>query len=67
MPARPSSTPARFVQGAPVPHVQDVNATAALHRDVLGFTWDFGADACAVAWRDVNGVEIVFGQDIDAE
>jgi catechol-2,3-dioxygenase len=39
MPALPSSNPEQFVQGAPVLHVQDVKATAAFYRDVLGFTW----------------------------
>ena len=43
MPALPSSNPAQFVQGAPVLHVADVEATAAFYRDVLGFTWDFVA------------------------
>ena len=42
MPALPTSNPAQFVQGAPVLHVADVEATAAFYRDVLGFTWDFG-------------------------
>jgi len=65
MPARPSPTPAQFVQVAPILHVQDVRTTAAFDRDVLGLTWDFGDDTYAVVWRDVNGVEIVFGQDID--
>jgi hypothetical protein len=44
MPARPSAAPAQFVQGAPVLPVQDVNATAAFYRDVLGLAWDFGAE-----------------------
>ena len=51
MPALPSSNPAQFVQGAPVLHVANVEATAAFYRE-------FGV-------RDINGVGIVFGQDID--
>ena len=37
MPALPSSDPAQFVQGAPVLHVANVEATAVFYRDVLGF------------------------------
>ena len=59
MPARPSSNPGQFVQGAPVLHVPDVLATAAFYRDVLGFTWDFGDDAYAVVWRDNSAIHFV--------
>ena len=59
MPALPSSNPAQFVQGAPVLHVEDVKATAAFYRDVLGFTWDFGDKAYAVVWRDNSAIHFV--------
>jgi predicted enzyme related to lactoylglutathione lyase len=59
MPARPSSEPKQFVQGVPVLHVPDVEATAAFYRDVLGFTWDFGDEAYAVVWRDNSAIHFV--------
>ena len=59
MPALPSSNPAQFVQGAPVFHVADVEATAAFYRDVLGFTWDFGDETYAVVWRDNSAIHFV--------
>jgi uncharacterized glyoxalase superfamily protein PhnB len=59
MPARPSSNPEQFVQGAPVLHVPDVPATAAFYRDVLGFTWDFGDETYAVVWRDNAAIHFV--------
>ncbi len=59
MPAPPSSSPAQFVQGAPVLHVPDVTATAAFYRDVLGFTWDFGDGSYAVVWRDNSAIHFV--------
>src|SRR5947208_16799462 len=59
MPALPSSNPAQFVQGAPVLHVADVEATAAFYRDVLGFTWDFGDETYAVVWRDNSAIHDV--------
>ena len=59
MPALPSSNPAQFVQGAPVLHVADVEATAAFYRDVLGFTWDFGDETYAVVWRDNSAIHFV--------
>jgi catechol 2,3-dioxygenase-like lactoylglutathione lyase family enzyme len=59
MPALPSSNPAQFVQGAPVLHVPNVEATAAFYRDVLGFTCDFGDDAYAVVWRDNSAIHFV--------
>jgi predicted enzyme related to lactoylglutathione lyase len=62
MPALPSSNPAQFVQGAPVLHVADVEATAAFYRDVLGFTWDFNDDAYAVVWRDNSAIHFVRGE-----
>ena len=61
MPAPPSSNPAQFVQGAPVLHVANVEATAAFYRDVLGFTWDFGDEAYAVVWRDNSAIHFVRG------
>jgi predicted enzyme related to lactoylglutathione lyase len=59
MPALPSSSPAQFVQGAPVLHVPDVSATAAFYRDRLGFTWDFGDESYAVVWRDNSAIHFV--------
>jgi len=59
MPDLPSSNPRQFVQGAPVLHVRDVVATAAFYRDVLGFTWDYGADTYAVVWRDNSAIHFV--------
>ena len=61
MPALPSSNPAQFVQGAPVLHVANVEATAAFYRDVLGFTCDFGDEAYAVVWRDNSAIHFVRG------
>ena len=63
MPGLPSSNPAQFVQGAPVLHVADVEATAAFYRDVLGFTWDFGDKTYAVVWRDNSAVHFVRGHE----
>jgi len=61
MPALPSSNPAQFVQGAPVFHVADVEATAVFYRDVLGFTWDFGDQTYAVVWRENSAIHFVRG------
>ena len=61
MPALPSSNPAQFVQGAPVLHVADVEASAAFYRDVLGFTWDFGDETYAVVWRDNSAIHFARG------
>ncbi len=63
MPALPSSNPAQFVQGAPVLHVANVQATAAFYRDVLGFTWDFGDDTYAVVWRDNSAIHFIRGDE----
>jgi len=59
MPAHPSANPAQFIQGAPVLHVSDVEATARYYRDVLGFTWDFGDEQYSVVWRDNSAVHFV--------
>jgi catechol 2,3-dioxygenase-like lactoylglutathione lyase family enzyme len=59
VPAYPTSNPAQFVQGAPVLHVPDVEATAKYYRDVLGFTWDFGDHTYAVVWRDNSAIHLV--------
>lgn len=59
MPARPSSHPEQFVQGAPVLHVPDVPSTVAFYRDILGFTSDFGDDTYAVVWRDNSAIHFV--------
>jgi hypothetical protein len=82
MPEEPTSNPKQFIQGAAVLHVSDVVTTATYHRDVLGFTWDFGDEQYAVVWRDkaavhlvrgdgsptgVHLVDLVFGQDLDPE
>ena len=45
MPEQPTANPKQFIQGAPVLHVPDVEATARYYRDVLGFNWDFGDDS----------------------
>jgi predicted enzyme related to lactoylglutathione lyase len=63
MPGLPSSNPAQFVQGAPVLHVADVEATAVFYRDVLGFAWDFGDQTYAVVWRDNSAVHFVRGDE----
>ena len=63
MPGLPSSNPAQFVQGAPVLHVADVEATAAFYRDVFGFAWDFGDNTYAVVWRDNSAVHFVRGDE----
>jgi predicted enzyme related to lactoylglutathione lyase len=59
MPNLPSANPKQFIQGAPVLHVPDVEATARYYRDVLGFTWDFGDDTYAVVWRDNSAIHFV--------
>jgi predicted enzyme related to lactoylglutathione lyase len=59
MPEAPSSNPRQFIQGVPVLHVQDVAATVAFYRDVLGFTCDFGDESYAVVWRDNSAVHFV--------
>ena len=59
MPDRPTSEPEQIVQGAPVLHVDDVEATASWYRDVLGFTWDYGDAQYAVVWRDNSAVHLV--------
>jgi uncharacterized glyoxalase superfamily protein PhnB len=59
MPDYPSSNPAQFIQGAPVLHVRDVQATASYYRDVLGFTSDFGDSDYAVVWRDNSAIHFV--------
>lgn len=61
MPDRPTSDPKQFIQGAPVMHVADVNATAAYYRDILGFKWDFGDGEYAVVWRDNSAVHLARG------
>jgi len=62
MPGYPSSNPSQFIQGAPVLHVLDVQATVSYYRDVLGFTSDFGDDDYAVVWRDNSAIHFVKGQ-----
>ena len=59
MPGPPSADPKQFIQGAPVLHVPDVEATARYYRDVLGFTWDFGDATYSVVWRDNSAVHFV--------
>jgi len=59
MPAPPSANPKQFIQGAPVLHVPDVEATARYYRDVLGFTWDFGDETYSVVWRDNSAIHFV--------
>jgi len=61
MPDRPTSDPDQFIQGAPVLHVADVEATAAYYRDVLGFTWDFGDEHYSVVWRDNSAIHMTRG------
>ena len=56
MPNHPTADPAQFIQGAPVFHVPDVQATASYYRDVLGFTLDFGDQDYAVVWRDNSAI-----------
>jgi len=59
MPEQPNANPKQFIQGAPVLHVPNVEATARYYRDVLGFTWDFGDDSYAVVWRDNSAIHFV--------
>jgi predicted enzyme related to lactoylglutathione lyase len=59
MPEHPSANPKQFIQGAPVLHVPDVEATARYYRDVLGFIWDFGDDTYSVVWRDNSAIHFV--------
>lgn len=63
MPSYPSSNPKQFIQGAPVLHVAEVEATASYYRDVLGFTWDFGDDTYAVVWRDNSAIHFLKDDD----
>jgi uncharacterized glyoxalase superfamily protein PhnB len=59
MPDYPSPNPKQFIQGAPVLHVSDVEATAKYYRDVLGFNWDFGDPTYSVVWRDNSAIHFV--------
>jgi predicted enzyme related to lactoylglutathione lyase len=59
MPAHPGANPKQFIQGAPVLHVPNVEATARYYRDVLGFTWDFGDETYSVVWRDNSAIHFV--------
>ncbi len=59
MPAHPSANPKQFIQGAPVLHVPNVEATARYYQDVLGFTWDFGDETYSVVWRDNSAIHFV--------
>ena len=59
MPAYPNANPKQFIQGAPVLHVPNVEATARYYRDVLGFTWDFGDETYSVVWRDNSASHFV--------
>jgi catechol 2,3-dioxygenase-like lactoylglutathione lyase family enzyme len=59
MPDFPTSNPEQFIQGCPVLHVRDVNATASWFRDVLGFHWDFGDEHYAVVWRDNSAIHLL--------
>jgi hypothetical protein len=52
MPERPISNPKQFVSGAPVLQVQSRHETARCYEDKLGFTWDYGDDACSVVYRE---------------
>jgi hypothetical protein len=63
VPDYPTSSPAQFIQGCPVLHVQDVVAIASYFRDVLGFRWDFGDESYAVVWRDNSAVHFMRGAD----
>ncbi len=63
MPKRPDSNPKQFIQGAPVLHVLDVEATAKYYRDFLGFQWDFGNEDYAVVWRDNAAIHLVKGTE----
>jgi len=58
MPNHPTADPRQFIQGAPVLHVADVQATAGYYRDMLGFTWDYGDDEYAVVWRDNAAIHL---------
>mgnify|MGYP001179762059 FL=1 len=61
MPSRPTSSPKQFIQGAPVLHVEDVQATAEYYHKVLGFTWDFGDENYSVVWRDNSAIDFTKG------
>ena len=61
MPNAPTSSPAQFIQGAPVLLVTDVKATATFYRDVLGFAWDFGDENYSVVWRDNSAIHLAKG------
>ena len=61
MPREPTGSPEQFIQGAPVLQVQDVLATAAFYRDVLGFDWDFGDEEYCVVWRDNSAIHFARG------
>ncbi len=61
MPNPPTASPAQFIQGTPVLHVADVQATATFYRDILGFTWDYGDDDYCVVWRDNSAIHFVKG------
>ncbi|MDG2072408.1 MAG: glyoxalase superfamily protein [Pseudomonadales bacterium] len=52
VPDRPSDNPKQFIQGAPVLHVKDPQASAEFYRDKLGFNFDFAMEGYSIVWRD---------------
>jgi predicted enzyme related to lactoylglutathione lyase len=62
VPDVPSRDARQFIQGSAVLHVPDVGATAEYYRDVLGFTYDYGADHYGVVWRENAAVHLMQGE-----
>jgi predicted enzyme related to lactoylglutathione lyase len=62
VPGVPSRDARQFIQGSVVLHVPDVGATAEYYRDVLGFTYDYGADTYSVVWRENAAVHLAQGE-----
>jgi uncharacterized glyoxalase superfamily protein PhnB len=72
MPDQPTSNPKQLIQGAPVLHVADVRETATYYREVVGRGTELSGEPTDRPYhirefkvRDRNGIDLVFGQDID--
>lgn len=61
MPDQPKDNPKQFIQGAPVLHVKDPQASAEFYRNMLGFNFDFAMDGYSIVWRDNSAIHFSTG------
>ena len=61
VPDQPNDNPKQFIQGAPVLHVKDPQASAEFYRDKLGFNFDFAMDGYSIVWRDNSAIHFSQG------